>query len=122
MSRRSLYYTFNFVVPSVFITILSISGFILPPECGEKISLRMTFLVIFIIRIIRLNRISYFFEKRLPIYLERFSFCKPFHQACRLVRWASQNCVILLTNYYTGKMKFLSRNRPVTEHRPPCDL
>jgi hypothetical protein len=41
LRRRSLFYTFNFVVPSVFLTILSISGFILPPECGEKIGLRM---------------------------------------------------------------------------------
>jgi hypothetical protein len=49
LSRRSLYYTFNFVVPSVFITILSISGFILPPECGEKISLRMYFLIFYIL-------------------------------------------------------------------------
>ena len=40
LRRRSLFYTFNFVLPSVFITILSISGFILPPECGEKVGLR----------------------------------------------------------------------------------
>jgi hypothetical protein len=41
LRRRSLFYTFNFIFPSIFLTILSISGFILPPECGEKVGLRM---------------------------------------------------------------------------------
>ena len=41
LRRRSLFHTFNFVLPSLFITILSISGFILPPESGEKVGLRM---------------------------------------------------------------------------------
>ena len=40
LKRRTLYYTFNFIIPSLMIAILSIAGFILPPECGEKIGLR----------------------------------------------------------------------------------
>lgn len=40
MKRRSLFYTFNYVLPSIMITILSISGFLLPAESGEKIGLR----------------------------------------------------------------------------------
>jgi nicotinic acetylcholine receptor len=38
--RRTLFYGFNFVVPAALITILSISGFCLPAESGEKIGLR----------------------------------------------------------------------------------
>jgi hypothetical protein len=38
--RRTLFYDFNFVVPAALITILSISGFFLPAESGEKIGLR----------------------------------------------------------------------------------
>ncbi len=38
--RRTLFYDFNFVVPAALITILSISGFCLPAESGEKIGLR----------------------------------------------------------------------------------
>jgi nicotinic acetylcholine receptor len=40
--RRTLFFSFNFVLPSVFITILSIAGFILPPKSGEKIGLQIT--------------------------------------------------------------------------------
>jgi len=43
--RRTLFYTFNYVIPNFIITILSITGFILPPESGEKISLRKRFLL-----------------------------------------------------------------------------
>ena len=40
LKRRTLFYTFNYVIPSFMLTILSISGFILPAESGEKIGLR----------------------------------------------------------------------------------
>ena len=38
--RRTLFYTFNFVLPSMIITVCSVMGFILPPESGEKVGLR----------------------------------------------------------------------------------
>lgn len=40
--RRPLFYNFNFVLPCVLITLLSIAGFQLPVESGEKISLQIT--------------------------------------------------------------------------------
>ena len=40
LSRKTLYYTFNFIIPNIMIAILSIAGFVLPPESGEKIGLR----------------------------------------------------------------------------------
>ena len=41
--RRTLFFTFNLILPSIVITISSIFGFILPPESGEKIGLRKNF-------------------------------------------------------------------------------
>ena len=40
LKRRTLFYAFNFVLPGIFISILGIAGFLLPPSCGEKIGLR----------------------------------------------------------------------------------
>ena len=40
IKRRSVFYAFNFVLPNLILAILSISGFGLPSDCGEKISLR----------------------------------------------------------------------------------
>jgi hypothetical protein len=41
LRRRSLFFTFNFILPSLIITICCIVGFILPAECDEKIGLRI---------------------------------------------------------------------------------
>lgn len=38
--RRTLFYSFNLITPGIIISILSIAGFILPAESGEKIGLR----------------------------------------------------------------------------------
>ena len=38
--RRTLFFSFNFIIPSMIITVCSIFGFILPPESGEKVGLR----------------------------------------------------------------------------------
>ena len=38
--RRTLFFSFNFILPSLVLTVCSIFGFILPPDSGEKISLR----------------------------------------------------------------------------------
>ena len=40
LQRRTLFFSFNFVLPVLIISILSIAGFVLPPECGEKVGLR----------------------------------------------------------------------------------
>ena len=41
--RRTLFFSFNFILPSLIITICSVMGFILPPESGEKVGLRNIF-------------------------------------------------------------------------------
>ncbi len=43
LRRKTLFYTFNLVLPSLAIYIATIVGFALPPESGEKIGLRNDF-------------------------------------------------------------------------------
>lgn len=40
MKRRTLYYGFNLIIPCILITLMTILGFTLPPDAGEKIGLR----------------------------------------------------------------------------------
>ena len=39
MRRRTLYYLFNIIFPCLWLTVLSLLGFWLPPDSGEKITL-----------------------------------------------------------------------------------
>ncbi|RNA26264.1 neuronal acetylcholine receptor subunit alpha-10-like [Brachionus plicatilis] len=45
--RRILYYLFNIIFPCVWLSILSLIGFWLPPDSGEKITLGITVLLAF---------------------------------------------------------------------------
>ena len=45
MKRRTLYYGFNLIIPCILITLITILGFILPPDSGEKIGLRTFYLL-----------------------------------------------------------------------------
>jgi hypothetical protein len=47
MRRRTLYYLFNIICPCLWLTVLSLLGFWLPPESGEKITLGITVLLAF---------------------------------------------------------------------------
>ena len=38
--RRTLFFSFNFIIPNLIIAVCSIVGFILPPDSGEKVGLR----------------------------------------------------------------------------------
>lgn len=37
--RRTLYYGFNLIMPGLIISVMTILGFTLPPDAGEKITL-----------------------------------------------------------------------------------
>ncbi|CAF4370782.1 unnamed protein product, partial [Adineta steineri] len=39
--RRTLYYVVNVVVPCVLISFMTVLGFLLPPDSGEKLTLRI---------------------------------------------------------------------------------
>lgn len=45
--RRTLYYLFNIIFPCLWLTVLSLLGFWLPPDSGEKITLGITVLLAF---------------------------------------------------------------------------
>ncbi|CAF5204078.1 unnamed protein product, partial [Rotaria magnacalcarata] len=43
--RRTLYYVVNVVVPCVLISFMTLLGFLLPPDSGEKLTLQITILL-----------------------------------------------------------------------------
>ncbi|KHJ41165.1 Cation transporter family protein [Trichuris suis] len=43
--RRTLYYGFNMIIPSVLISLMTLLGFLLPAESGEKLTLEITILL-----------------------------------------------------------------------------
>lgn len=54
LKRRTLYFLFNLVFPYVFISCMSVLGFALPPDSGEKIALEITTLlsIIFFLQVL----------------------------------------------------------------------
>ena len=47
MRRRALYYLFNIVCPCLWLSALSVAGFRLPADSGEKVTLGITVLLAF---------------------------------------------------------------------------
>ena len=47
LRRRTTYYTFNVIIPCVILSILTIAGFFLPAQSGEKVTLGLTVLLAF---------------------------------------------------------------------------
>lgn len=43
--RRPLFYTVNLLLPSVFLMVMDIVGFFLPPDSGERVSFKITLLL-----------------------------------------------------------------------------
>ncbi|CAJ0574631.1 unnamed protein product, partial [Mesorhabditis spiculigera] len=43
--RRSLFYVFNLILPCILITMLTLIGFTLPPDAGEKMSFQITIML-----------------------------------------------------------------------------
>jgi hypothetical protein len=58
--RRTLYFIFNLVFPCILISLMSILGFCLPPDSGEKIGLGK--LNLQILNFIRNNTFMLYFE------------------------------------------------------------
>lgn len=47
ISRRTLYYTYNVIIPCVMLSILTLLGFWMRPDSGEKVTLGLTVLLAF---------------------------------------------------------------------------
>ena len=45
--RRTLYYTYNVIIPCIMLSILTLLGFWMPPDGGEKVALGLTVLLSF---------------------------------------------------------------------------
>lgn len=45
--RRVLYYFLNVIIPCMLLSSLSLTGFLLPPDAGEKVTLGLTVLLAF---------------------------------------------------------------------------
>ncbi|CAI4224447.1 unnamed protein product [Auanema sp. JU1783] len=45
IQRRTLYYGLNLIIPSLLISLMTVLGFTLPPDAGEKITLEITILL-----------------------------------------------------------------------------
>lgn len=43
--RRPLFYTVNLLLPSIFLMLMDIVGFYLPPDSGERVSFKITLLL-----------------------------------------------------------------------------
>ncbi|XP_056397697.1 5-hydroxytryptamine receptor 3A-like [Hyla sarda] len=43
--RKPLFYSMTLIIPSIFLMVMDISGFYLPPESGERISFKITLLL-----------------------------------------------------------------------------
>lgn len=47
LRRRTTYYTFNIIIPCAILSVLTLGGFLLPADSGEKVSLGLTVLLAF---------------------------------------------------------------------------
>ena len=47
--RRTLFFTFNFVLPCLILTVCALMGFVLPADKGEKVGLRNNFISFYLI-------------------------------------------------------------------------
>ena len=45
--RRTLYYTYSVIIPCIMLSCLTLLGFWMPPEGGEKVALGLTVLLAF---------------------------------------------------------------------------
>uniref|UniRef100_UPI00358FC298 5-hydroxytryptamine receptor 3A-like n=1 Tax=Myxine glutinosa TaxID=7769 RepID=UPI00358FC298 len=45
IKRRPLFYVVNLLIPSLILMIVDLAGFLLPPECGERVSFKVTILL-----------------------------------------------------------------------------
>ncbi|RUS70773.1 hypothetical protein EGW08_021464 [Elysia chlorotica] len=60
LQRKSLFHTINLILPSLIVKSIAIIGFLLPPECGEKLNLEITVLLsLLVFQLVILNNMPH---------------------------------------------------------------
>lgn len=57
IQRRTLYYGFNLIIPCIILSSMTLLGFSLPPESGEKLHLGVTILLSMTVFLVQLGKI-----------------------------------------------------------------
>ena len=69
--RKTLYYTFNMLLPTILLLVISLFVFWLPPECGERMSLVITVLLSFAVFLIIIMENTPINSEQLPLISKR---------------------------------------------------
>ena len=86
MRRRTLYYLFNIIFPCLWLTILSLLGFWLPPDSGEKITLGITVLLAFSVFMLLIAESMPATSEFVPLIGQyQFSYISAFHRWCLMM-------------------------------------
>ncbi|WKY15062.1 hypothetical protein Q1695_000516 [Nippostrongylus brasiliensis] len=96
IQRRTLYYGLNLIVPSLLISLMTVLGFTLPPDAGEKITLEITILlsVCFFLSMV---------ADMTPPTSEAVPLIGAFFSCCMLVVSASVVFTVLVLNLHNRK-------------------
>ncbi|KIH57161.1 Neurotransmitter-gated ion-channel transmembrane region [Ancylostoma duodenale] len=96
IQRRTLYYGLNLIIPSLLISLMTVLGFTLPPDAGEKITLEITILlsVCFFLSMV---------ADMTPPTSEAVPLIGAFFSCCMLVVSASVVFTVLVLNLHNRK-------------------
>uniref|UniRef100_A0A915BFX7 Uncharacterized protein n=1 Tax=Parascaris univalens TaxID=6257 RepID=A0A915BFX7_PARUN len=96
IQRRTLYYGLNLIIPSLLISLMTVLGFTLPPDAGEKITLEITILlsVCFFLSMV---------AEMTPPTSEAVPLIGAFFSCCMLVVSASVVFTVLVLNLHNRK-------------------
>ncbi|EYC15936.1 hypothetical protein Y032_0035g3052 [Ancylostoma ceylanicum] len=91
--RRTLYYGFNLIIPSILICVMTVFGFSLPPDAGEKITLQMTILLAIVFFLSMVSEMT-------PPTSDAVPLIGVFFSSCMLVISASVVFTVLILNLH----------------------
>ncbi|PIO74385.1 Cation transporter family protein [Teladorsagia circumcincta] len=93
LRRRTLYYGFNLIIPSLLICLMTVLGFSLPPDAGEKITLEMTILLAIVFFLSMVSEMT-------PPTSDAVPLIGVFFSCCMLVISASVVFTVLILNLH----------------------
>ncbi|PAV55639.1 hypothetical protein WR25_25905 [Diploscapter pachys] len=93
LRRRTLFYGFNLIIPSFLICLMTMLGFILPPDSGEKINLQVSILLAIVFFLSMISEMT-------PPTSEAVPLIGVFFSCCMLVISTSVVFTVLSLNIY----------------------